>query len=553
VNTPSSGTFNLASPRFGLIQRLLIVGALLSLETLLLSGLIQNAPLDSLTGAPKFVHSIQHWAFRYVIAYAVSFAILVYLRHGNALAVMSAAARQAPIRISWLFAHALLLGIFAMLSGALYGGGPWPFAALAIAWHLCGAAAVVALLAAMAPRRIWFETLRGTAMLQLYAALTAAGALLAYRASQLLWAPAAALTFRLVRILLHPFLPSLRGDASTLTLVTDRVAIQVSEVCSGLEGVGLMLVFCTAWLWLYRREYIFPRALVIVPGAVLLIFLLNAVRIAALVLIADAGYERVAMVGFHSQAGWIAFNLAAFGVAIVAKHSAWLNRSALNANEASGAGSADATARPDGTAAYLMPLLAILAAGMIARALSAGFDLLYPMRLVSAAVVLWAFRRSYRTLNWRFSWRGVSVGLAVFCVWAACAYFLSTPSSVPEDLANLSPPLRAAWITCRAAAAIFTVPIAEELAFRGYLMRRIASREFEGLPLTAVSTTALVTSAIAFGVTHGGMWLAGIAAGLSYGLIAIKTGKIGEAVAAHATTNALIALQVLLFDQWQLW
>ena len=49
------------------------------------------------------------------------------------------------------------------------------------------------------------------------------------------------------------------------------------------------------------------------------------------------------------------------------------------------------------------------------------------------------------------------------------------------------------------------------------------------------------------------MWLAGIAAGLSYGLIAIKTGKIGEAVAAHATTNVLIVIQVLLLGQWQLW
>jgi exosortase E/protease (VPEID-CTERM system) len=271
------------------------------------------------------------------------------------------------------------------------------------------------------------------------------------------------------------------------------------------------------------------------------------------VLIADAGYERIAMVGFHSQAGWIAFNLAAFGVAIVAKHSAWLNRSAPKTDLAKDNGGRAAAARPDATAAYLLPLLAILAAGMIARALSAGFDLLYPLRLVSAAVVLWAFRHSYRSLNWRFSWRGVAVGMAVFCVWAACSYFLSAPSAVPEDLANLSPQLRAAWIACRAAAAIITVPIAEELAFRGYLMRRIVSREFDRLPLTAVGMAALVTSAVAFGLTHGSMWLAGIVAGLSYGLIAIKTGKIGEAIAAHATSNALIALQVLLFGQWQLW
>jgi exosortase E/protease (VPEID-CTERM system) len=276
------------------------------------------------------------------------------------------------------------------------------------------------------------------------------------------------------------------------------------------------------------------------------------VRIAALVLIADAGYERIAIVGFHSQAGWIAFNLAALGVAIVAKRSTWLNRSAQE-RSAAGVGTGVGIAGVDATAAYLMPLLAILASAMLVRAVSAGFDLLYPLRLVSAAIVLWVFRRSYRSLDWRFSWRGISVGVGVFCVWALFARFLTARAAMPEELANLAVPLRGTWIACRAAAAIITVPIAEELAYRGYLMRRIAGREFDTLPLSSVSTLALVASAIAFGLTHGAMWPAGIAAGLSYGLIAIRTGKIGEAVAAHAASNALVAIQVLLFGQWQLW
>jgi membrane protease YdiL (CAAX protease family) len=52
---------------------------------------------------------------------------------------------------------------------------------------------------------------------------------------------------------------------------------------------------------------------------------------------------------------------------------------------------------------------------------------------------------------------------------------------------------------------------------------------------------------------HGGLWLPAIIAGLAYGAIVVKTGRIGEAVVAHATTNALIAAAVLGFDQWQLW
>jgi exosortase E/protease (VPEID-CTERM system) len=544
VNTPSTGTFNLSAPRFGLVPRLFSIAAILAVETLLLSGLIQRARLDSLTGAAKFVHDLQHWTFRYVIAYAVSFAMLLCLRRG--IAAISAAAVDAPIRLPWLLAHAALLWPFAILSEALYSGGALPFAAVATAWHLCGIAAALALFAAMAPLRVWIGFLRRTESLPFYALLPAAGALLAYQGSQLLWAPAAAVTFHLVRLMLQPFLASLSSDASTLTLTSGDFSVEISQACSGLEGVGLMLAFCVAWLWLYRRDYFFPRAFIIVPGAVVLIFLLNAVRIAALVLIGNAGYERVAIVGFHSQAGWIAFNVAAFCVAIAAKHSSWLNREAHAIR-------AGADAAADATAAYLTPLLAILASGMIARALSSGFDLLYPLRLIFAVIVLWAFRRSYRTLDWRFSWRGVSLGAAMFCVWVAFAHFLSTPAAMPEDLAKLPLPWRDAWIACRAAAAIITVPIAEELAYRGYLMRRIVSREFASLPMAAVSTPALVASAIAFGATHGGLWLAGIAAGLAYGMIAKSTGKIGESVAAHATTNALIAIQVLLLGHWQLW
>jgi membrane protease YdiL (CAAX protease family) len=56
-----------------------------------------------------------------------------------------------------------------------------------------------------------------------------------------------------------------------------------------------------------------------------------------------------------------------------------------------------------------------------------------------------------------------------------------------------------------------------------------------------------------FGVAHGVLWLPGIAAGLAFGVILVRSGRIGEAVAAHATANALIAASVLGGQQWQLW
>lgn len=542
MNTPLAQTLPAVQKKYSLLARLAIAIGFLAIETLLISGFIQDPSLDELTGAARLVHQVQHWAFRFLIAYAASFAILLYLRGAENLAAVSATIEDAPTNGWWLVVQGMLLIPFALLSTMLYRGAA-PFWLLATAWHALGFAAALALFAALAPLGSWFKAVRQTGVLPLFSLIPAAGAMLVFKASQLLWGPAAALTFRLVNLMARPFASSLIVDPATLTLITPQFSVQVTEICSGLEGVGLMLVFCTAWLWYFRREYRFPRALIILPLAVLVIFLLNAARIATILLIGAAGHQGVAAVGFHSQAGWIAFNAAAFGVAFAAKHSPWLNRSARPAEPIA----------HDATAAYLLPLLAILAAGMIAHAVSTGFELLYPLRLLWAAIILFAFRSSYRSLDWRFTWRGVAAGVAVFAMWTGFAHFLTAPAPIPPDLADLSAPARTIWIACRVAAAIITVPIAEELAYRGFLLRRIVTADFAALSFKNVPWWAIAVSAAVFGVTHGTLWLPGAVAGAAYAVVAVSTGKIGESVAAHATTNSLIAIQVLLFGHWQLW
>jgi exosortase E/protease (VPEID-CTERM system) len=561
VNTSSS--LAAAPTRFGLVPRLIVIGAVLAVEILLGSYLVQATPLDAVRGPAETLRVIQHWLFRFLIAYAVCLCLLVYLR-GAAFAGALRAADHAPVRVGWAVLHVVLILPFLYLSATLYTPGA-PFAAMAIAWHALALGAALTLFAALAPRAVWVAVLQKTAGLPLFAVIPAAAAVAAIRASQMLWAPAAALTFRLVKVLLHPLLPGMRTDPVSLTLITDHFAVQIAEVCSGLEGVGLMLAFCVAWLWFFRREYFFPRALIVVPLGVLVVFLLNAVRIAALVLIGDAGYERVATVGFHSQAGWIAFNLAAFGVAILAHTNPWVSRVAAEARArrkkahaadiagSSAAASVAPVAAENPTGAYLMPLLAILATGMITHALSAGFEYLYPLRLVAAGIVLLVYRKSYAGVCFGFSWRGPLVGILVFGLWVAYATYGGSAESEPSALGMLSQPWHGAWIACRVLAAVITVPIAEELAYRGYLLRRLVAPQFETVPFSRARWPALLVSAIAFGIMHGSFWLPGIVAGVAFGALAMRTNKLGEAVVAHATSNALLAGYVLLFGRWQLW
>ena len=63
---------------------------------------------------------------------------------------------------------------------------------------------------------------------------------------------------------------------------------------------------------------------------------------------------------------------------------------------------------------------------------------------------------------------------------------------------------------------------------------------------------SFVVSSIAFGLLHG-RWLAGTVARMAYAAALYRRGRIGEAVYAHMTTDALIAGYVLWSGRWSLW
>jgi exosortase E/protease (VPEID-CTERM system) len=271
-------------------------------------------------------------------------------------------------------------------------------------------------------------------------------------------------------------------------------------------------------------------------------FLLNSARIAALILIGNAGAAGIALGGFHSQAGWISFNLVALGLVVSLRHVPWIARTAPAAVPAD-------DCADNRSALYVLPFLAILAAGMVSRAFTAQFEWLYPLRLLAVAWALFRYRKQYRTFDWSFGWLAPIAGTAVFGLWIALDRLSPTPAT-----SGISPGHGAAWVAWlvfRTLGATVTVPIAEELAFRGFLLRRFDSSDFQ--TVTSASWFAIVLSSVAFGLLHGERWLAGTIAGVIYAAALLRRRSIGDAIAAHATTNALIAGWVLIGGQWQLW
>jgi exosortase E/protease (VPEID-CTERM system) len=482
---------------------------------------------------------------RFVIAFTAFFLILGYTRVRASLPRISVELQSTRIGWVWLLAHAASLLVFLALS---FSPTPLP-AWTAVPWFASGIGAIaLATCAFISPATLW-RLILGTGYSWVYALAGGAAAWRLVAFSWTFWNTSqgrvlTGATFDFVQLILSNVLPHVAADRATLTIGTPRFAVQIGDACSGFEGLGMILVFGVLWLWFFRHEIRFPQALLALPAGLLIMWVLNAVRIVLLISIGHFGAPHIALGGFHSQAGWIAFSGVTLAYAGALQHFRWF---------------AKVDTRPAATenrvAVYLVPFLAILAVALLTHAASADFEFLYPLRFAAACGALWLLRGSYKRMDWSVSWTGPVVGVAVFIVWLGLERLIhpAANANMPVALASASAGARTAWISIRALAAATTVPVAEELAFRGFLLRRLVGEDFETVTFGRCNWQALLISSMAFGALHGSRWIAGTLAGLLYGFAAISKGKLGDAVVAHAVTNAILAAYVLIFNQWQLW
>jgi exosortase E/protease (VPEID-CTERM system) len=326
---------------------------------------------------------------------------------------------------------------------------------------------------------------------------------------------------------------------------TPSFSVEIDKACSGYQGIGLICAFLTFYLWFYRKTLRFPQATLLVPTGVIAIWLANALRIAALILIGSWFSPDVALGGFHSQAGWLAFNVVALGLVAVAGRSPFFSIAISPTAK---------TLNP--SVPYLAPFLVGLAVAMVTGALSTGFDRLYPMRVLAVLGAIWCFRKAYTGFRWSWSWQAVGLGALTSIVWIILA---PTPSEAsagglsPSELAGMPIVLAVGWWFFRAVGYVIAVPLAEELAFRGYLMRRLISADFHVVPLGQFSWLSLVASSALFGAFHGHSWLPGCLAGVLFATALYRRGRITDAVLAHATANGLLVIHAAATGNWYLW
>jgi exosortase E/protease (VPEID-CTERM system) len=438
------------------------------------------------------------------------------------------------------------------------------------------------------PFRLWIRMLRATSPLWLYASLAGMAAWYLAVPSQSLWNLSSnqfshtmqTAAFDSTLAVLKTVLPDVSVDAATFTVQTPHYSIEIAPSCSGMEGLGLILAFTSIWLWYCRKECRFPQALLLIPFGLIFIWALNVVRLCVLFFMGNAGYDEIADIGFHSQAGWISFTLVALAFSMATQKLSWVRKAPAALYSPASPGQSTETGpiavpcegkleeRGESPAirAYLTPFLAILAAAFISKAMSGRFEWAYPLRFVAAAIAIGYFWPVLKKLDWRFGWFGPVAGVAVFLLWIAPSWieqnWLAHPavaSPLGSELASLSPTARWVWITFRIAAAVITVPIAEELAFRGYLARRLLGREFDQISFSSLTVVSIGLSSVVFGLEHMKNlmdWqhlILGTLAGVAFAAAIRWRGRMGDAVVAHAVSNLLLAVWVLGMGDWSQW
>jgi exosortase/archaeosortase family protein len=138
------------------------------------------------------------------------------------------------------------------------------------------------------------------------------------------------LTILYVGFLLRLTLPAVTvdGPGRGTKVGSGDFVVEIGNQCCGFEGLGLILVFSLVWLFFLRKEIRFPRSLILIPAGMLAMWLLNGIRIAALIFIGAHGAPQIAMRGFHSQAGWVSFCGVTLGFAAFMRDSPWLRSTA---------------------------------------------------------------------------------------------------------------------------------------------------------------------------------------------------------------------------------
>jgi len=187
--------------------------------------------------------------------------------------------------------------------------------------------------------------------------------------------------------------------------------------------------------------------------------------------------------------------------------------------------------------------------------------LLYPLKTVLAAVLLWALWPYYSRISWRRLPVGAAVGVVGTFLWIGsewlCQRIGLAPGPDPSKLYNPDQMLASGWplvtyLCLRVVGPSLVVPVMEELFFRDFVQRTLVRINFQEVPIGTFTWTSLLGMSVLFGINHGfEFFIPGVLYGLLMGVLLIRTKSLGACIVAHGVTNWTLYLYVIYTGNWQ--
>lgn len=182
---------------------------------------------------------------------------------------------------------------------------------------------------------------------------------------------------------------------------------------------------------------------------------------------------------------------------------------------------------------------------------------LYPVKIGAVALLLVLFWRQYAELRGvhpspKVSLAAIAAGAAVLVLWIN----LNAEWMIVGANAGYDPRTggQIGWglVLVRIAGAALVVPVMEELFWRSFLMRWIESADFEAVDPSRIRRKSFIITVVLFGFEHN-LWLAGMIAGVVYSGLYMRYRMLWPAVLAHAVTNGLLGIWVVVNGNWSYW
>jgi uncharacterized protein len=181
----------------------------------------------------------------------------------------------------------------------------------------------------------------------------------------------------------------------------------------------------------------------------------------------------------------------------------------------------------------------------------------YLAKTIVGAWLIFEMRPLVSEMRWAISWEAAVIGILIFVVWAGLdghypKLFHSPSTGNPTDTFGPNSSLPWFFNAVHIVGMTLIVPPLEEVFYRSFVYRYIASPNFLAVPLNRFQPLPFCATALLFGFAHN-EWLPGIVCGAAYQWLVIRKNRLGDAMTAHAVTNFLLGMYIVSYGKWQLW